>query len=207
MPTIAKIDETGAVVGEHQLREELVESELNVGLLHGVVRAELAAYRQGTAAAKSRGMVSGSGSKPWRQKGTGRARAGSSRLPHWRGGGVAFPPSPKDWSMKVNKKVRAKAFRMALGNLVENGGLKVLSGAEFTAPSTKRAAAILQAAQLEGPTLIITSPDELETVLSFRNLPGTRVFPLNVVEVQDYVWARNAVLTEAALAALEGEAE
>lgn len=207
MPTIAKIDETGAVVGEYQLSDDLVEADINLGLLHGVVRAELAAYRQGSAAAKSRGMVSGSGAKPWRQKGTGRARAGSSRLPHWRGGGVAFPPAPKDWSMKVNKKVRAKAFRMALGNLLENGGVKVLAGTEFDAPSTRRAVGILKNSELQGPVLVITSPDELELVLSFRNLPGIRVFPLNVVEVQDYVWARSAMLTEAAAAALEGGAE
>ena len=107
MPTIAKIDESGALVGEHQLRDDLVESEINIPLLHEVVRAELAAYPQGTKAAKSRSEVSGSGAKPWRQKGTGRARAGSNRLPHWRGGGTAFPPQPRDWNFKVIIEVRA----------------------------------------------------------------------------------------------------
>lgn len=207
MPTIAKIDETGAVVGEHQLRDDLVESEVSIPLLHEVVRAELAAYRQGTKAAKSRGEVSGSGNKPWRQKGTGRARAGSSRLPHWRGGGVVFPPKPRDWSLKVNKKARAKAFRMALGNLVANDGLRVLAATEFSAPSTKRAAAFVEKAQLAAPLLVVTAPDELEMVLSFRNIPGIRVFPVNVLEVQDYVWARSAVFTEAAVSVLEGGAE
>ncbi len=207
MPTIAKIDETGAVVGEHQLRDDLVESEVNIPLLHEVVRAELAAYRQGTRAAKSRGEVAGSGAKPWRQKGTGRARAGSNRLPHWRGGGVVFPPKPRDWSLKVNKKARAKAFRQALGNLLENDGLRVLAATEFGEPSTKRAATFVDKAQLAGPLLVVTSPDELEMVLSFRNIPGIRVFPVNVLEVQDYVWARSAVFTEAALSMLEGGAE
>lgn len=207
MPTIVKVDESGAVVGEHSLPDDLVEQEVNVALLHEVVCAELAAYRQGTQSAKSRGEVSGSGNKPWRQKGTGRARAGSTRLPHWRGGGVAFPPKPRDWSLKVNKKARAKAFRMALGNLIENDGLRVLTAFEFDKPSTKRAASFISKAGLESPLLVVTAPDELEVMLSFRNIPGVRALPVNVLEVQDYVWARNAVFTEAALKRLEGGAE
>jgi large subunit ribosomal protein L4 len=203
MSAIAKIDESGAAVGEHQLNERLVESEANIGLLHEVVRAELASYRAGNAAAKSRGQVSGSGAKPWRQKGTGRARAGSSRLPHWYHGGVAFPPMPRSYDIKVNKKVRAKAFRMALGALVENDSVRVLSGVEFTEPSTKRAATILAGTGLEGPFLVITAPEELEALLSFRNLTSTRVFPFNEVEVQDYLWARSVILTDAALMLLE----
>lgn len=204
MSTIAKIDESGAAVGEHQLDERLVESQANIGLLHEVVRSELASYRQGTASAKSRGQVSGSGAKPWRQKGTGRARAGSSRIPHWYHGGSAFPPIPRSFDFKVNKKVRAKAFRMALGALVEDGNVRVLSGVEFLQPSTKRAAAILKSTGLEGPFLVITAPEELEALLSFRNIPSTRVFPINEVEVQDYLWARSAVMTDAALILLEG---
>jgi large subunit ribosomal protein L4 len=206
MSAIAKIDESGAAVGEHQLDDRLVESEANIGLLHEVVRAELASYRQGTAAAKSRGQVSGSGAKPWRQKGTGRARAGSSRLPHWYHGGVAFPPMPRSYDFKVNKKVRAKAFRMALGGLVESGNVRILSGVEFAAPSTKRAATILGSTGLEGPYLVITAPEELEALLSFRNLSSTRVFPINEVEVQDYLWARSVIMTDAAVMLLEGGA-
>lgn len=204
MSTIAKIDENGAAVGEHQLDERLVESEANIGLLHEVVRSELASYRQGTASAKSRGQVSGSGAKPWRQKGTGRARAGSSRIPHWYHGGSAFPPIPRSYEFKVNKKVRAKAFRMALGALVEDGNVRVLSGVEFSQPSTKRAATILKSTGVEGPFLVITAPEELEVLLSFRNIPSTRVFPINEVEVQDYLWARSVVMTDAALILLEG---
>jgi large subunit ribosomal protein L4 len=207
MSVITKIDETGAAVGEYQLDDRFVESEANIGLLHDVVRAELASYRQGTASAKSRGQVSGSGAKPWRQKGTGRARAGSSRLPHWYHGGVAFPPMPRDYEIKVNKKVRAKAFRMAFGSLVEEGNVRILSGAEFGQPSTKRAAAILASVGVEGPYLIMTGPHELEALLSFRNLPSTRVFPVSEVEVQDYLWARSVIMTEAAVALLEGGAD
>jgi large subunit ribosomal protein L4 len=206
MSAIAKIDENGAAVGEHQLDERLVETEANIGLLHEVVRAELASYRQGTAAAKSRGQVSGSGAKPWRQKGTGRARAGSSRIPHWYHGGVAFPPIPRSYEFKVNKKVRAKAFRMALGGLIESASVRVLAGVEFAQPSTKRAAAILAGTGLAGPFLVMTAPEELEALLSFRNLASTRVFPINEVEVQDYLWARSLIMTDAALILLEGSA-
>lgn len=204
MPTITKIDERGAAVGEHELADALVEGEANIGLLHEVVRAELAAARQGTAAAKSRGQVSGSGAKPWRQKGTGRARAGSTRVPHWTGGGLAFPPVPRDYSFKVNKKVRAKAFRMALGNLVASGAVRVLAGAEFAEPSTRRAAGILAQAGLGAPTLVVASPQEVNLLLSFRNLADTRVLPVSEVQVQDYLWARSALFTPAALALLEG---
>ncbi|MBU2603741.1 MAG: 50S ribosomal protein L4 [Actinobacteria bacterium] len=204
MPSIQKIDEKGAVVGEHELPGRLVEAEANLGLLHEVVRGEMAARRQGTHAAKSRGQVSGGGAKPWRQKGTGRARAGSSRVSHWTGGGMAFPPISRDHSFKVNKKVRAKAYRMALGNLIENEAVRVLAGGDFDVPSTRRASAILESSGLDGPTLVVGAPYEVNTLLSFRNLPRTRVLPVNEVEVQDYIWARTAVLTEAAVAFLEG---
>lgn len=204
MPSIQKIDEKGAVVGEHEFADALVETDVNIGLVHEVVRGELAARRQGTHAAKSRGQVSGGGAKPWRQKGTGRARAGSSRVSHWTGGGMAFPPVSRDHSFKVNKKARSKAFRMALGDLIAGDSVRVLSGVEFEFPSTRRAAEILAASQLDSPTLVVATAQEINTLLSFRNLPRTRVLPLGEVEVQDYVWARSAMLTEAAVAVLEG---
>ncbi|MHB9149973.1 MAG: 50S ribosomal protein L4 [Thermoleophilia bacterium] len=206
MPTIRKIDEKGAVIGEHEFADSRVETVMNIGLLHEVVRGEQAARRQGTHAAKTRGQVSGTGAKAFRQKGTGRARAGSTRVSQWTGGGFAFPPVSRDHSFKVNKKVRVKAFRMALGNLIANDAVRVLSGVEFEVPSTKRASAILASAELDGPTLVVAAGQELNTLLSFRNLPRTRVLPVNEVDVQDYLWARSAVLTEAAVAALEGGA-
>ena len=199
MPALTKIDETGATVGEARLHDDLIETHANIGLLHEVVRAEMAAYRQGTHKAKSRGEVNGGGAKPWRQKGTGRARAGSSRIPHWTGGGVAFPPTPRDHSFKVNKKVRAKAFRQALGNLVENGNVRVLADLQFETPSTKRALSILTNTGLPAPYLVVGDPTEVDFLLSFRNLPDTRVLPIGEVEVQDYIWARSLVFTEAGL--------
>jgi large subunit ribosomal protein L4 len=197
MPALTKIDESGAAIGEAELDDGLIEAEANIGLLHEVVRAEMAAHRQGTHKAKSRGEVNGGGAKPWRQKGTGRARAGSSRIPHWTGGGVAFPPTPRDHSFKINKKARAKAFRQALGNLVENGNVRVLAGLEFEVPSTNRAVAILASSGLPAPYLVVGDPMEVNLLLSFRNLPHTRVLPIGEVEVQDYIWARSLVYTEA----------
>jgi large subunit ribosomal protein L4 len=204
MPVISKIDETGAVVGEHDLRETLLESEVNLGLVHEVVRSELAAHRQGTAAAKSRGQVSGGGAKPWRQKGTGRARVGTSRVPQWTKGGVAFPPIPRSYEFKVNKKARAKAFRMVLGDLVAGGTVKVLSGVEFDEPSTRRGAGLVDGAGVELPLLVVASPEELALLLSLRNLPGVRALPVGDVEVQDYAWAAGALITEDAIRFLEG---
>lgn len=208
MPVIDRIDESGMVVGQHDLAEGLVESQLNLGLLHHVVRAELAGHRQGTAAAKSRGEVDRTGAKQWRQKGTGRARVGSFRVPQFRGGGAAFPPIPRSYAMKVNKKEKAKAYRMALGDLVQSGAVRVLSGVTFPEPSTKQAAAILTKAGLGRPLLLLVGAEEVTVLKSFRNLEQVRALPVGEAEVQDYVWAKSLLFTEAALSFLEsGSAE
>lgn len=207
MPSIEIIDENGTVVGQHELAARLVEEPVNIGLLHQVVTAELARRRQGTSAAKSRAEVSGSTRKLWRQKGTGRARVGSGKVPQFTGGGVAFPPTPRDYTVKINKKVKAQAFRMALADLVAGGTVRVLTGASFEEPSTKRAAAILQKARLDQPLLVLVGTEEVAALKSFRNLAGTRVLPVGEAEVQDYVWARNLLFTEAAVDFLEGGLE
>jgi large subunit ribosomal protein L4 len=202
MPSINRIDESGAVVGQHELPDGLVQEQINIGLLHQVVTAELASHRQGTSSAKTRGEVSGTTAKQWRQKGTGRARVGSGKVAHFTGGGVAFPPIPRDYVKKVNKKVRAQAFRMALGDLVAGGTVRVLTGAGFAEPSTKKAAAIVQKSELAGPLLVLVGADEIAALKSFRNLPDTRVMTVGEAEVQDYVWARSLLFTEAAVAFL-----
>ena len=129
MPSIDRIDENGAVVGQHELADDLVQDQINIGLLHQVVTAELANHRQGTASAKTRSEVAGTTAKQWRQKGTGRARVGSGKVAQFTGGGVAFPPIPRSYAKKINKKVKVQAFRMALGDLVAGGTVRVLSGA------------------------------------------------------------------------------
>jgi large subunit ribosomal protein L4 len=203
MPSIEKIDDKGAVVGEYQLAAALVQDRVNIGLLHHVVTAELAGHRQGTASAKSRSEVAGTGAKQWRQKGTGRARVGSGKVSHFTGGGVAFPPIPRSYRMKVNKKVKAQAFRMALADLVAGGTVRVLAGAEFAEPSAKLAATILSKADITKPLLVLVGPEEISALKSFRNLAGTRALAVGEAEVQDYVWARSLLMTEAAVSFLE----
>jgi large subunit ribosomal protein L4 len=205
MPSIDRIDESGAVIGRHELADALVQDQINIGLLHQVVTAELAGHRQGTAAAKSRGEVAGTGAKQWRQKGTGRARVGSGKVSHFTGGGVAFPPVPRSYAVKINKKARVQAFRMALADLVAGGTVRVLSGAAFEEPSAKRAATILGKAELDKPLLVLVGAEEIAALKSFRNLAGTRALTIGEAEVQDYVWAKSLLLTEAAVSFLEGD--
>ena len=203
MPSIDRINESGAVVGQHDLAAGLVQDKINIGLLHLVVTAELAGHRRGTASAKTRAEVSGTTAKQWRQKGTGRARVGSGKVAHFTGGGVAFPPIPRDYAKKVNKKVKVAAFRMALADLVAGGTVRVLSGAEFPAPSTKKAATIIEKAELAAPVLVLVGSEEVTALKSFRNLADTRVMTVGEAEVQDYVWARSLLFTEAAVSFLE----
>ena len=204
MPSIDRIDENGAVVGQHSLAEGLVQGQINTGLLHLVVTAELAGHRQGTASAKTRSEVAGTTAKQWRQKGTGRARVGSGKVAHFTGGGVAFPPIPRSYAKKVNKKVKVAAFRMALGDLVSGGTVRVLSGATWEKPSTQKADGILVKAALDRPVLVLVSNDEVNALKSFRNLAGTRAIAIGDAEVQDYVWAKSLLFTEAAVSFLEG---
>jgi len=204
MPSIDRIDENGAVIGQHDLADRLVQDQINVGLLHQVVTAELAAHRRGTAAAKSRSEVAGTGAKQWRQKGTGRARVGSGKVSQFTGGGVAFPPIPRSYAVKVNKKAKAQAFRMALADLVAGGTVRVLSGASFEKPSTQQAVTILKKAELDRPLLVLVGAEEIAALKSFRNLAGTRVLTIGEAEVQDYVWAKSLLFTEAAVSFLEG---
>jgi large subunit ribosomal protein L4 len=204
MPSIDRINESGAVVGQHELAEGLVQDRINIGLLHQVVTAELAGHRQGTASAKTRSQVAGTTAKQWRQKGTGRARVGSGKVAQFTGGGVAFPPIPRSYAKKVNKKVKAQAFRMALGDLVAGGTVRVLSATTFEEPSAKKAAGIIGQAALDRPLLVLVSGDEVNALKSFRNLAGTRALAIGDAEVQDYVWAKSLLFTEAAVSFLEG---
>jgi large subunit ribosomal protein L4 len=147
--------------------------------------------------------VAGTTAKQWRQKGTGRARVGSGKVSHFTGGGVAFPPIPRSYKMKVNKKVKAQAYRMAFGDLVSGGTVRVLTGAEFAEPSTKRAADIISKSGLAGGLLVLVGPEEISALKSFRNIADTRAMSVGDAEVQDYVWAHNVLLTEAAVSFLE----
>jgi large subunit ribosomal protein L4 len=171
-------------------------------LVHETVRAELNALRAGTRGAKSRGLVSGGRAKPWRQKGTGRARAGTTRAPHWTGGGVAFPPTMRSFEVKVNRKARRAALRGALAAHAQAGSLALVDGSAWTEPSTKSAVALVAAWAKERPLVVVVSDDDVNLGLSFRNLEKVAVVAPSELDVAAVVWARSLLVSEAALAGL-----
>jgi large subunit ribosomal protein L4 len=163
-------------------------------------------HRQGTRAAKSRGLVSGGRAKPWRQKGTGRARQGTTRAPQFTGGGVAFAPTPREFNLKVNRKALKAALRSALSDHAQAGTLALLDAASFDAPSTKGAADLLAKWGQQTPTVVIATEDEESVAKSFRNLDRVLVTVPSELEVAHVVWARSLVVTQGALDAVQGRA-
>ena len=187
------------------LDEAVFAVELKPHVVHETVRAELNAARAGTRGSKSRGLVAGGRSKPWRQKGTGRARAGTTRAPHWTGGGVAFAPGMRSFEVKVNRKARRNAFKGVLSHHAAVGTLAILDGSGFESPSTKQAAEVL-ADFGERPTLVVVTEDEELLIKSFRNLEKVLVVTPAELEVASLVWARSLVISEAALPLVLGRA-
>jgi large subunit ribosomal protein L4 len=182
------------------------EAEVKPHLLHETVRAEQNAHRAGTRGAKSRGLVAGGRSKPWRQKGTGRARQGTIRAPQFTGGGVAFPPGMRSFDVKVNRKARRAALRGALSHHAANGTLALVDGSVLGEPSTKRALELLDAWREQRPVLVVAHEDEEAVVKSFRNLERVLVTVPGELEVAAVVWARSVLVTEAALPLVEARA-
>ena len=190
------IDGSGAVA----LDDAAFGAAFHEGLVHESVRAELAARRQGTHSTRTRGLVSGGGSKPWRQKGTGRARQGSIRAPQWTGGATAFGPTPRSYTFKVNRKERRAALRCALSAHAQRGTLGVFDPAPFiAAPSTRRAAELLGGWQHARPALVVLAEDEARVALSFRNLDRVSVLPAAGVGVADVVGAAALLCSRSAL--------
>jgi large subunit ribosomal protein L4 len=190
---------------EVSLEESVFAVELKPHLVHEAVRAEMNAARAGTKGTKSRGLVAGGRSKPWRQKGTGRARAGTTRAPHWTGGGVAFAPGMRSFEVKVNRKARRTAFRGVLSQHAANGTLGILDGSGFDAPSTKKAVELLSGWG-ERPTIVVVTEDEELIVKSFRNLEKVLVVVPAELEVASLVWARSVLISEAAMPLVLGRA-
>jgi large subunit ribosomal protein L4 len=192
--------------GSATLDATAFEASFNMPLVHEAVRAELNARRQGTHATKTRGEVSGGGAKPWRQKGTGRARAGSSRSPVWTGGGTVFGPQPRHYTVKVNRKARRAALRSALSVHAERESLAIFDATAFDAPSTKQAVELLDGWLSTGETvptrpstLVLLSDDEANAGLSFRNLRRVDVMPAADAGVADVIGAATLLLSETAL--------
>jgi large subunit ribosomal protein L4 len=188
--------------GSATLDATAFEAGFNMGLVHETVRAELNARRRGTHATKTRGEVSGGGAKPWRQKGTGRARAGSSRSPVWTGGGTVFGPTPRGYAFKVNRKARRAALRSALSLHAERGSVAVFDASSFDAPATRDAAALLADWDASGPFLVVLHESEASAGKSFRNLVKVAVMPVEDTGVADIVGAASLLISEAALPAL-----
>jgi large subunit ribosomal protein L4 len=206
MPKVQVVDASGKKVAQRQLAPEVFEARVSVPLMHQVVVAGMAAIRRGTHATKTRGDVSGGGRKPWRQKGTGRARQGSIRAPQWSGGGVAHGPHPRDHSMRVNKKMKRGALRSALTDALTSGKVSVVDELRFDEPKTRRAAEVIEALELEGAVLLVLPGPSSDGIVerSFRNLVSVRVAYVPALAVYEVLAADRVLFTQGALDALEG---
>ena len=205
--TAPLLDKAGKKSKDVALAENVFAVEIKPHLVHEAVRAELNLDRAGTVATKSRGLVSGGRSKPWRQKGTGRARQGTIRAPQFAGGGHTFAKVPRTFVQKVNRKAQKAALRSALASHVEAGSLAVVDAALFDAPSTKAARSLVEAWGGQTPTVVVALAEETNLIKSFRNLDRVAVIGPSEVEVAAIVWARSLLVTEAALPIVQGRAE
>lgn len=201
MAKLNTYDQSRQQVGEIELPDDVFGVEPKDHLLHLVVRKQLAAKRTGTHAVKHRSEVNGGGKKPWKQKGTGRARQGSSRSPHWRGGGVVFGPMPRSYDFKVNKREMSAALRGALSKRVAAGDVIVLEDISFEQPKTREFAALLARFELSDALFVIGAPDGVVET-SARNIPSVRVLPPIGVNVYDVLRRSKLVLTRAAVEGL-----
>jgi large subunit ribosomal protein L4 len=188
------------------LPKEIFSEPFHEALVHEAARADLAARRRGTHSSLTRGEVSMTTAKAWRQKGTGRARAGALSVPHRYGGGAAFGPKPRSYAVKVNRKARRKALRAALSVHAERDSVAVLDGSTFKEPATKQAAEALRKWGADGPTLIVIGSEEDAVAKSFRNIDGITVALAEAAGVADVIGATSLIVTEAALEQLKGRA-
>jgi large subunit ribosomal protein L4 len=204
MASVPVLDASGKKVAERDLPPEIFEAKINVPLMHQVVVAAQAGLRAGTHATKTRGDVAGGGKKPWRQKGTGRARHGSIRSPIWTGGGVAHGPHPRDHTQRVNKKMRRGALLSALSDAASSGKLVVVDELAFDEPATRRARELLEALELDGRILLVLAEPHEATEKSFRNLQQVRVSFAGGLGTYEVLRADRVMLTVATLERLGG---
>jgi large subunit ribosomal protein L4 len=193
--------------GTIELAADVFGHETHRQLLYEAVRAEMLARRQGTSETKTRGQVAGGAAKPWRQKGTGRARAGTSRSPLWRGGGVTFGPHPRDYGVKMNRKAARRAKLIALSQHAALESLGVFDGAAFASPKTSEAGAMVKAWGQQLPLVVLVGEEESAAALSFRNLERVIVAWVEDITVVELLWARSLLVSQVALAELQGGAE
>ena len=194
---------SGELVGEIELSEAVFGVTPNQSVVHDMVKNHLANLRQGTQSALTRAEVSGGGRKPWRQKGTGRARQGSTRAPQWTHGGIVFAPKPRDYSYSLNKKSRRLALKSVLSAKVAEANLIVIDEIKMDAPKTATFAKFLKAVGVEGKSLVVTAAADQNVVKSGRNIPGCEVTFANLINVYDVINANKLVVDKAALAKIE----
>jgi large subunit ribosomal protein L4 len=202
MATVKIFDQMKKEVGSLELAPEIFEVEVRPEILHFVVRAQLAAKRAGTHAVKTRAFVSGGGKKPWKQKGTGHARAGSNRSPVWRGGAIIFGPQPRSYEFKVNRKVRRLALKMALSSRLSEDNLLVLKGIDLPEIKTKRFAEVAKALGLEKALIVFKDADN-NLLLSARNLPGIKLLPADKLNAYDVLLYPKLVMLESAAVSVQ----
>jgi large subunit ribosomal protein L4 len=210
MASVTVVSAEGKKVSERELAPEVFEAKVSVPLMHQVVVAGAAAVRRGTHKAKTRGEVSGGGRKPWRQKGTGRARQGSNRAPQWTGGGVVHGPQPRDHSLRVNKKMKRGALRSALTDAVRSGKLVALDDFGLTEPKTKQAVELLNRLDATSGKILVVVPSPTPdgaVEKSFRNIEGVRVSYAGALGVYEVLAADKILLTNRTLDVLEGKTE
>ena len=205
MATAICFEPNGTQAGTVDLPKSLFEAEVNEFVVHEVVVAYLANQRQGTVNTKERSDVRGGGKKPWRQKGTGRARAGTIRSPLWRGGGTVFGPHPRDHRLKVNRKVRRVALKSSLTARAKDGDVLVVKAIDLAAPKTKTFATLLKSMEAypRKKALVVLDKADVKTIKSARNIAGVRIAMADSVNTYDVVWADKIVLTSAALKRME----
>ena len=203
MPTVAVYDIANNQVGDIELNENIFGVEMNAGLVHQAVVMQLAAQRHGNHATKTRGFVRGGGRKPWKQKGTGRARSGSTRSPIWVGGGTVFGPSPRSYAFSMPRKQRRLAIMCALSDKVANGEFVVLDSINFEAPKTKEAVKMLQNFGVDKKALIITADYAENVEKSSRNIPGVKAINTTGLNVFDILNANKLFITKDAIARIE----
>ncbi len=204
MANIEVKDAAGKKAKDIELNDNVFGIQPNLAVMHEVVTAQRASWRRGTSNTLTRGNVRGGGKKPWRQKGTGRARQGTIRAPQWAGGGVVFGPHPRSYAKKVNAKVAKLSMRSALSAKLADGELTIVENVAFEKPSTKQAKAMLEAWGMNGRTMLVIDSSDVNTYLSFRNLEKVNIITAQMMNTYDFLDNKNLVITEKALEYIEG---
>lgn len=203
MAKVSVYNMKGDEVGNIELNDEIFGADVNEHLIYMAVKQQLANRRQGTQKAKTRSEVSGGGRKPWRQKGTGHARQGSTRSPQWTGGGVVFAPVPRDYSFKMNKKEKRAALKGALTDKVQKGSIIVLDELKMEEKKTKFFAEVMKNIKAEGKSYVVIGDNDQNVILSARNLPGVKTSVSDLINVYDIMNAKTLVVTKEAVAKIE----